>query len=135
MKKTLIFLLFTFLTVSCGFQNVQNVREAKLMPNDVATHIIRKHFGDSWFVNPVGNLPGPGMQALCGGKQFPMPINSITEFQSSSKNQITVIKDRKAFTCGFLMYTVKRDTPYTQEELDDIMDALVSLGSKIQQKH
>ncbi len=130
-------MLLTMIIGGCSSVGVQTTREAKLMPAKVAKQVLAKYFGDMWVENPTGtHLEGPLNNMICGKGQYPMPFNTITSLLvSKSGHKIHIAKRLAPYPkCGEQIWVVvERVDGFTQEDLDDIADALVSLGAQIKE--
>lgn len=134
-KYLLIFLVA--LITGCGMQNVKNSREARLMPEEVARTVLVKYFGTDWVNNPTA-------LAIHGGfcrDTYPFPISSIQQVQNVkwSNNVISLMNwtfpaGINPYPCGSVaVYRLEQKVPFTDDDINDIADALVSLGAKIKE--
>lgn len=141
--KYLIFFLLVLLT-GCGLagvRDVKNVREAKLMPEEVAKKVLNPYFGESWVLNPRGHellgwcdteyyLPYTSIKQIVVSK-YGSNINKLITVSNWSINQISAFLPR---FCGVtISYRVELNTPLTEDQINDILDAFVSLGAKIKE--
>ncbi len=134
--KVVIFLLMLLQVVGCSVVHVKNAREAKLMPESVARNILSRYLNADWVNNPTGMAIH---QNVCPGT-YPMPIESIkhvTEFHGRQMGQIWLENWDwpywNAFPCGSKSrMIIKRDSAFSEDELNEIADALVSLGAKLE---
>jgi hypothetical protein len=135
--KFLSFALMLLVLTGCGMAQVKDKREARLMPEEVAKKVLSKYFGSDWVEHPYGISIHT---SVCSGN-YPMPIPSIEVVQNVewNKNAINVMNwtlpaGMNPFPCrSVLSKSVQRAAPFTDEEINDIVDALVSLGAKIKE--
>lgn len=140
--RNLIFCISIVLLLSCGMQNVKNQREARLMPETIAKDILAKYFGRAWVDSPEGKALHQGM---CPGN-YPMPFDTIEQIQVApwGNNQGKMLSVHNwtlglksmlpPLPCGSVStYRTTIDTKLTDQDIDDIVDAFVSLGAKIKE--
>jgi hypothetical protein len=130
-----VILLLSLLLAGCGSTGVKNKLEAQLMPETIAKKkVLARYFGEEWVNNPVGRYT-QGFGSLCGDNGWgPMPINEITTVRQfpgrlmlDNVNWLLV-----GIPCQIQAYTIQR--ALSEQDVDDIVDALVSLGAKIDVK-
>lgn len=125
MKRVCILILAL---VFSGCATVQNAREAKLMPAAVAKSILEKYAGKAWVENPTG----AATSGYCTHEQQSLPFYEINKANVPifAKNTFIVWNTKKWCLIMHVIGPV-RDTPLSEDELNDIVDALVSLGAKL----
>lgn len=137
MKRVLIWLLISSILIGCSSVKVQNTREAKLMPEKVAKEVLAKYFSSNWVSYPSGNSPGIG----CPG-DYPMPFEKIKYAEVIKIGQESILNLRtwtflpwSHYPCGVTVRTklVKNSPPLSEDDVNDIADALVSLGAQIRE--
>jgi hypothetical protein len=135
--RRLAILVTVLAMAGCGSTGVKNKVDAQLMPESVAKkEIIAKYFGRAWAENPTGRYQ-QGFAALCGeNARGPMPyedINVLRYFEwSKTKHSISVEKVNwflMTIPCQIMAHKISGT--FTKVEVNDIVDALVSLGAKI----
>lgn len=137
MRKFLWLVAIAVLMNGCAPVQVQNARESKLMPDKVAKEVLSKYFGNAWVENPIGK--GLGMR--CSHDDYPMPYKSIKGLLFIHVGDASTLIIRTfngmalGFTCGDEVQTkaVKNYPAFSDEEVNDIADALVSLGAQIKE--
>ena len=131
MKIIIQISLLTILLSGCV--SVRNIDEAKLMPESVAKTILAKYSSNSWVNNPVGKE-----NDHCSSGPFkPFPFTSIARVMlpgriDGIKNNEIVLAD-DSWICP-IMIKLRSPTPFTEDELNDVLDALVSLGAKLSEE-
>ena len=136
MKKSILLVALTLL-FGCTSVAVKNTREAKLMPEKVAKEVLGKYLGYDWAANPTGKALG----MYCGRDDYPLPFNAIKQVLYIHVGSASTLDIRTfhgmalGFTCGSEIdkKIVKNNPPFSEDELDDITDALVSLGAQIKE--
>jgi hypothetical protein len=109
------------------------------MPEEIAKQVLGKYFGPAWVANPTGTHFGTIPALKCGrDTPYPMSIRSLTYLQVAQAGGGKVLTVYRQFspslTCGEqVRYTIRRDVPYSQEEINDMVDAFVSLGAQIKE--
>lgn len=126
-------LLVLMLLAVSGCAGVQNKVEAQLMPEAIAKKkIIARHFGQRWADNPTG-VYAQGFGFLCGKNgKGPMPYNEIMRVLPFLPNTIFVESGSlllMGVPCQLKRHVVAGH--FSQQDIDDIVDALVSLGADI----
>jgi hypothetical protein len=122
------------LLTSCSVTPQRN-REARLMPVEVAQKIIAKHTNPGWAQHPQARaLLANEPMAMCYNKQmYDLDYREMTIVWDlvPDISPILSVSQRNAdigFLCGNgagLTIKVK-----TKEELDDLIDAFISMGAK-----
>jgi hypothetical protein len=136
-SKILCISILAIIISGCGMQNVKNTREARLMPEEVARSVLVKYFGKDWVNNPTA-------RAVHGGfckDTYSFPISGIQQVQNVkwSNNIISLMNwtfpaGLNPYPCGSVaIYRVEQNAPFTDDDINDIVDALVSLGAKIKE--
>jgi hypothetical protein len=101
------------------------------MPDEIAIQVLRKHLGAAWVANPTGRYVQGAIQ-LCGengrGNLPPKEITAVRQFENPSRLLLEK-SDWRAFPCSMLAHEVMGQ--FGRNDVDDIVDALVSLGAKI----
>ncbi len=132
-----LLLVAAFLAVGCSVAPERH-REARLMPPEVAITIVSKFMGPEWVSSPYG-FPGAywesKMRWMCDdwNKRYVMPYSDMRIYWEttlqSRKVHVESATQRVGFGCGTLVYV--RIIVATEEEQDDLVDALISLGAKV----
>lgn len=133
--KALFFVFSLLLLVGCGSVPVDSRREASLMPESIAKRVLVKHLGASWVANPRGRYV-QGFGQFCGedghGDLPFADINVVRSFPHVNTLMLTKTNWLTAgFPCTQLAHQVIGD--FSAEDVKDIVDALVSLGARIDQ--
>lgn len=127
-----LLLMCSCLLVACT-SNVKNTREAKLMPAEVAKKILNKFAESGWTSNPWGTTVGNPF--FCRPTRVALKLSETTKaVVSINGKMISVMKHASVsgISCDSnVMYQFKADRQFTEQEIDDVVDALVSLGAKI----
>ena len=129
-KQFVLVLLICFVGISGCATPVKNKREARLMPEDVAKSILSKYLGSYWVSNPVGQTM---MVIGCSGN-YPMQFSDINRVQVSlNRSQLMVSKwNWVYYPCGnHIHFFASQIKPLSDDEINDVVDALVSLGANI----
>lgn len=134
-KLTIVFAFLTIFFSGCSSVGVQNTREAKLMPKPVAEKILAKYFGEAWVKNPRG-FYSQGFGSLCGDNGWgSLPYSEINILRSFSGSKLVRLEKTNwalaGIPCQLMAYQISLTQPISQSDLEDIADALVSLGAKI----
>ncbi len=132
MRYVTSLLLIMLLAVS-GCAGVRNKVEAQLMPEAIAKKkIIARHLGQRWADNPTG-VYAQGFGFLCGTNGMgPMPYSEIMRVLPFLPNQIYIESGSlllMGVPCQLKRHIVRGH--FSQQDIDDIVDALVSLGADI----
>ncbi len=131
MLNRLVIVIFSLTLVAC-FQAVQNKRDAILMPEAVAKSILSKYVDPDWVNDPYA-------RHICrvpSGRDgtFPMPYSTIAVVNNPPLTpSVLQVSQSKYIGFGFgCIALVKPDrSKWSQEEINDITDALVSLGAPL----
>jgi hypothetical protein len=126
---------------------VQNAHEAKLMPEEVARKILSGYFGAGWASQPYGYANQASLFQAIGCKgEYPMPFDTIKVLDAvnaiNGKSGSIWVRRFNPHGLGIVgmiisscaevaTYQVSRPSPFSREELNDISDALYSLGAKL----
>lgn len=134
--KSIILALTVVLLAGCGSVPVDSKQEASLMPEPIAKRVLVKHFGAAWVSSPRGRYV-QGFGQFCGDKGYGdllfSDINVVRSFphintlQLTKTNWLTV-----GIPCTQLSHEV--NGYFSPEDIKDIIDALVSLGARIEQR-
>jgi hypothetical protein len=132
MKNLVSVLTLTF-AVGCGSISVESRRDAILMPAPVAKKILAKYLGQEWVDNPRARF-SQGFGQLCGDNGWgPLPLNEVNVVRVFQDGQILMITKTNWLTvavpCTQMVYEVRGK--FTKEDVKDVVDALVSLGAKV----
>jgi hypothetical protein len=141
--RGIVIAILMFINVGCaGFANVNNKIEAQLMPEVIAKKVLIKYFGERWVYNPHGfhNPWGFENLAYCDGSEKELPFREITAMGVQEDGKIVVLQNdvgvgaffsTLARQCTIRGIVFRYSNQLTEQDLDDIVDALVSLGAKI----
>jgi hypothetical protein len=132
--KRLLLISGLFVLVGCGSVPLENKRDAALMPEPVAKRVLVRHLGEAWVNNPHGRY-SQGFGQLCGNNGWgPLPFNEINVVRVFQDGQLLMLTKtdwlKVAIPCTQMIYEVKGN--FNKEDVKDIVDALVSLGAKIE---
>ena len=134
--KQLFIIVTIALIAGCGSVPVENRREALLMPQPVAETILIKYFGRDWVINPRGRYT-QGFGQLCGDRGYgKLPYSEINVIRSFPRSRELWVTKTNWLTVGIpctqLVHTIQGD--FSSDDVNDIVDALVSLGARIEQR-
>lgn len=122
------------LLASCSVTPQRN-REARLMPPEVAQKIIAKHMGYGWAQHPQARaLAANEPMAMCYNKQmYDLDYREMTIAWDLFPDSFPIlsVSQRNAdigFLCGGGAGLAIKGK--TKEELDDLIDAFISMGAK-----
>jgi hypothetical protein len=131
MLNRLVIMMLSLMLAAC-FQAVQNKRDAILMPEAVAKSILEKYVDADWVNDPYGRHICRVLKGRDG--TFSMPYSTITAVNNPPLAQFVLqISQSKLIGFGFgCVIFVKPDrSKWNQDEINDITDALVSLGAPL----
>jgi len=135
MRRSVVY-SFIALLAGCGSVPVDNTLEASLMPDLIARQILLKHLGWKWVSNPTGRYI-QGFGKFCGEQGYgKLPFADINVVRSFPRSRTLWITKTNWLTAGLpctqLVHEVTGD--FSPEDVKDIVNALVSLGAKIDQR-
>jgi hypothetical protein len=113
--------------VGCGSVNVENKLEARLMPKPIAEKVLLKYFSSGWVKNPVGAY----VHSFCSDNGLgPMPFREINSIRVFNYGATTIQVEKFGWLpCYYMKADLKGN--FSEQDIRDIVDALVSLGAKI----
>ena len=130
--KILNYFMLALVVFFAGCAHVKSTHEAKLMPEETAKIILSKYFGWQWVSNPYGIVTGLH-RFLCNEK-YPLPFSEINMVFIGSKGVTVGKQDANIFSCEAQLFWSSNRSNLTEEDQDDIKDALVSLGANLSEK-
>lgn len=136
MKQLITATFLTLILVGCGSVAVENQRDAALMPEPIAKKVLIKYFGEHWVAQPRGRYT-QGFGKMCGNDGWgDLPLNEINVVRTFQDGKVLMLTKtdwlKVAIPCTQLAYEVSGK--FSRDDIKDIVDALVSLGAKIEQQ-
>ena len=133
--RTLILGLMLSVFVGCGAIPVESKRDAVLMPEPIAKQVLIRHLGQQWVDNPRARY-SQGFGQLCGDRGWgPLPLHEINVVRVFQDGKLLMLTKTNwlnvAIPCTQMIYEVRGN--FTKDTVRDIVDALVSLGAKIEE--
>lgn len=125
MNKSIFVVLLILILAGCAA--VQNTREAKLMPEEVAKKILIKFAGEEWVNNPYGYYGGSNTS-----KKVSMPYSKIVQVDILIPSMLRLRRSKVQMWDSTEYRLMKPDNSrFSEQEINDIVDALVSLGANL----
>lgn len=134
--KLFILTLTMFFFAGCGSVSVDSKREALLMPEPIAKRVLEKHLGVAWVKRPRGRYI-QGFGQFCGDQGYgDLPFSEINVVRSFPDLNVLAITKTNWLTAGIPCTQLSHEVNgyFSPEDVKDIIDALVSLGAKIEQR-
>jgi hypothetical protein len=133
--KLMLGALMCICVVACGSVPVENRRDATLMPEPIAKKVLIKHLGQNWVDNPRARY-SQGFGHLCGDDGWgSLPLHEVNVVRVFQGGQVLMITKTNWLTvavpCTQMIYEVRGN--FSKQDIRDIVDALVSLGAKIEE--
>ncbi len=134
--RKITFVLMMTLLAGCGSVGVKNKTEAQLMPESVAKRVLKRYFSEDWVENPYGYFVSG--HKWCGDSgRGNVAYSDISTLRVFDGKRIHVEMGSNllvaAIPCTNLWIWFDYDLPLSEQDIADIVDALVSLGSNIDQ--
>jgi hypothetical protein len=132
--RHIAFAIVILALTGCGSVGVENEVEAQLMPEGIAKKVLAKYYGREWVNSPTGHY-SQGFGRACGNNGFdPFPFDDINVMRVFNFGQTTIRLEKSnwlfvAIPCQLMAHEIRGQ--FSETDINDIVDALVSLGAKI----